>query len=78
MISRILAFFRKHDFDLNNPFLPASSSADGRKMNRCEMIGYKCKKCGYVLWPGDENMLSLPFKLERGCTGRRCKEEWEN
>lgn len=74
-IGRIVAFFRKHEFDLNDPvIIPIDFYTYGEE----NTIQYKCKRCGKLIWSHDVNMLSLPFKLERGCAGRRCIEEWEN
>jgi hypothetical protein len=46
----------KHDFDLDNP---VSATAKGRPL-----AGFKCKKCGKVLWLSRNQITDLPGSMK--------------
>lgn len=62
-LEKLRTYFRKHNFDLDQPVVVNYHSIKLRK--------YTCTKCGKVLHLDYWQMLDLPFSMARNCPGKK-------
>lgn len=75
ILERLLRKFRKHKFDLNNPWVVDTG---GIPRDKCvykidDTIKYKvyiCKNCGYRLGLSLWQMKQLPWEMARNCSDK--------
>lgn len=66
---------RKHDFDLENPIVDEITSTHHYKLSgirterKWTVTGFRCKKCGKILWLERYEMEHLERGMKYGCIG---------
>lgn len=69
----------KHDFDMDNPIYDDVEITEKHSLNnetivkKMRLTGWKCKKCGKVLWLDEWQMRDLPKKQKYGCKEEQAK-----
>lgn len=72
-IGRFL-FPPKHDFDLENPIIDEITTTHEYKLSKTKsekkwtVTGFKCKKCGKILWLEKWQIKELPRSMKQGCS----------
>ncbi len=72
IISRFL-WGKKHDFDMENPYVDEIESQHKHSLSgkthitKWTAYGWQCKDCGKVLWLDKEMMDCLPKSMKYGC-----------